>query len=88
MSNKEIKLNIKIANRTYQISAKEGELDSIKETEKILNDKIRNHQAKFGQDIQDTLGMLLFLYTIDNTSSTKSEHKGLTDRQANTSSKG
>lgn len=61
MQEKEIKITIKIANRSYPILAKESEIDHIKDTEKRINSELMDYQLKYKKDVQDTLAMLLFL---------------------------
>jgi cell division protein ZapA len=71
MSDQLIPLNILIGDRTYRIKSLPKDEQHIRQTLKIINDKIVEFKTQFaGKDMQDYIAMVLIWYATDVTSNT------------------
>ncbi len=69
MSDQLIPLNILIGDRTYRIKSLAKDEQHIRQTLKIINDKIVDFKTQFaGKDMQDYIAMVLIWYATDITS--------------------
>ncbi len=70
MSDQLIPLNILIGDRTYRIKSLSKDEQHIRQTLKVINDKIIEFKTQFaGKDMQDYIAMVLIWYATDITSS-------------------
>ena len=71
MSDQLIPLNILIGDRTYRIKSLAKDEQHIRQTLKVINDKIVEYKTQFaGKDMQDYIAMVLIWYATDVTSNT------------------
>ncbi|MEO7802524.1 MAG: cell division protein ZapA [Ginsengibacter sp.] len=71
MSDQLIPLNILIGDRTYRIKSLPTDEQHIRQTLKIINEKIIEFKTQFaGKDMQDYIAMVLIWYATDVTSNT------------------
>lgn len=69
MSDQLIPLNILIGDRTYRIKSLAKDEQHIRQTLKVINDKIVEFKTQFaGKDMQDYIAMVLIWYATDVTS--------------------
>ncbi len=69
MSDQLIPLNILIGDRTYRIKSLAKDEQHIRQTLKVINDKIIEFKTQFaGKDMQDYIAMVLIWYATDVTS--------------------
>ncbi len=69
MADQLIPLNILIGDRTYRIKSLAKDEQHIRQTLKVINDKIIAFKTQFaGKDMQDYIAMVLIWYATDVTS--------------------
>jgi cell division protein ZapA len=69
MADQLIPLNILIGDRTYRIKSLAKDEQHIRQTLKVINDKIIEFKTQFaGKDMQDYIAMVLIWYATDVTS--------------------
>lgn len=73
-----IPLNIGIADRTYRIKAKPEDEENIRQTLKVINDKIIEFKTEFsGRDMQDYISMVIIWYATQAGSIQNSDEKNI-----------
>lgn len=68
MSEKLIPANIAIADRTYHVKVSEGDEHTVRQSVKIINDKITEFKTNFpGKDMQDYISMVLVWFATESS---------------------
>ncbi len=73
MSDQLIPLNIVIGDRTYRIKIRSQDEEAVRNTIKIINDKVIEFKTQFSaKDMQDYIAMVLVWYATEQSQLTKS----------------
>lgn len=73
MSDQLIPLNIVIGDRTYRIKIRAQDEEAVRNTIKIINDKVIEFKTQFSaKDMQDYIAMVLVWYATEQSQLTKS----------------
>ncbi|GAO45007.1 cell division protein ZapA [Flavihumibacter petaseus] len=83
MAEELIPVNIVIGDRTYRIKIRPADEEAVRNTVKIINDKIVEFKTQFSaKDMQDYVAMVLVWYATEQTQQTQSsiESNELKDR--------
>ncbi len=86
MSDQLIPLNIVIGDRTYRIKIRAQDEEAVRNTIKIINDKVIEFKTQFSaKDMQDYIAMVLVWYATEQSQLTKStlEKQSIIDKLTN-----
>ena len=79
-----IPLNILIADRSYRIKARPEDEEAIRNTLKVINDKIIEFKTQFaGKDMQDYISMVVIWYATQTGSHQALDDQNLIDALSN-----